>query len=126
VTREFFEDVRAHLRPGGVMVVNVGHVPGSDALEKVVSATLRAVFPTVIRDVVAPGNSLVLATAGPLTSLRAAAVEAGLPSDLRAVASLVADRMGPPLSGGSVYTDDRAPVEWLTDFSIVHYATSGG
>jgi spermidine synthase len=126
VTREFFENVRAHLRPGGVMVVNVGHVPGSDSLEKVVSATLRAVFPTVVRDVVGPGNSLVLATAGPLTSLPAAAAEAGLPSDLRSLSSLVADRIEPALAGGSVYTDDRAPVEWLTDFSIVHYATSGG
>ena len=27
------------------------------------------------------------------------------------------------LSGGSVYTDDLAPVEWLTDLSIVQYAT---
>ena len=48
LTREFFQNVRAHLRPGGVMIVNVGHVPGSDALERVVTATLRAVFPTVM------------------------------------------------------------------------------
>jgi spermidine synthase len=126
VTREFFEDVRAHLRPGGVMIVNVGHVPGSDSLEKVVSATLRAVFPTVIRDVVGPGNSLVLATAGPPAPLPASAARAGLPGDLRSLASDVANRIEPALSGGTVYTDDRAPVEWLTDFSIVHYATSGG
>jgi spermidine synthase len=126
LTREFFEDVRAHLRPGGVMIVNVGHVPGSDALEKVVSATLRAVFPNVIRDVVSPDNSLVVASAGPLSSLPAAVARAGLSSDLRSVASLVSQRIEPALSGGSVFTDDRAPVEWLTDFSIVHYATDGG
>ena len=35
-----------------MVIVNVGHIPGSDALEKVVSATLRAVFPIVVRDVV--------------------------------------------------------------------------
>jgi hypothetical protein len=27
------------------------------------------------------------------------------------------------LPGGAVYTDDRAPVEWLTDLSILRYAT---
>jgi spermidine synthase len=126
VTREFFQDVRAHLNPGGVIIVNVGHVPSSDALEKVVTATLHAVFPNVIRDVVSPDNSLVVASVGPLAPLGAAAAKARLPSDLRPVASLVARRIQPALSGGSVYTDDRAPVEWLTDFSIVHYATGAG
>ena len=44
LTREFFALMRAHLNPGGMVIVNVGHIPGSDALEKVVSATLHAVF----------------------------------------------------------------------------------
>jgi len=125
LTHEFFESVRAHLRSAGVFVVNVGHVPGSDALEKVVTATLRSVFPTVIRDVVSPANSLVLATAGSVSSLPVAAAHAGLPRGLRYLVPLVAQRLGPALSGGSVYTDDRAPVEWLTDLSIIHYATGG-
>ncbi len=30
--------------------------------------------------------------------------------------------MLPALPGGAVYTDDKAPVEWLTDLSILHYA----
>ena len=34
----------------------------------------------------------------------------------------VAARMAPPLRGGAVYTDDKAPVEWLTDLSILRYA----
>ena len=45
LTKEFFANVRAHLTPGGVMIVNVGHVPDSDALEKVVSATLARGIP---------------------------------------------------------------------------------
>jgi spermidine synthase len=126
LTREFFESVRTHLRPGGAIIVNVGHVPGSDSLEKVVSATLRAVFPAVMRDVVSSTNSLVLASAGPLSSLPSEAARAGLPRELGSLASEVSERTGPALSGGSVYTDDRAPVEWLTDFSIVRYATGGG
>jgi hypothetical protein len=33
-----------------------------------------------------------------------------------------ASRLGPALPGGEVYTDDRAPVEWLVDRSILGYA----
>ena len=32
-------------------------------------------------------------------------------------------RLEPPLAGGDVYTDDKAPVEWLIDKSIVDYAS---
>ena len=124
VTREFFASVRAHLRPGGVVIINVGHLPGSDSLEKVVSATLHAVFPVVMRDRVNDTNSLVIASAKPLSGARIiAAASAGLLSpDLGTLADTVGGRLGPALRGGAVYTDDRAPVEWLTDLSILRYA----
>jgi spermidine synthase len=117
VTREFFSLVRAHLNPGGMVVVNIGHLPDSDALEKVVSATLHAVFPVVVRDVVSDTNSLVGASARPLSF-----EDLAVPASLRPLARDVAARVGPALSGGAVYTDDRAPVEWLTDLSILKYA----
>jgi len=123
LTREFFETVREHLNPGGVLVVNVGHIPGSDALEKVVTATAHAVFPAVARDVVNESNSLVLASMDALSARRMLAESARLPPELRALASAVATRLGPALHGGTVYTDDLAPVEWLTDLSVIQYAT---
>jgi spermidine synthase len=116
VTREFFALIRSHLNPGGMVIINVGHIPGSDALEKVVSATLRAVFPVVARDVVSDTNSLVVG------SVRAVGGPTGVPSALQPLAGTVAARMAPALRGGAVYTDDRAPVEWLTDLSILSYA----
>jgi spermidine synthase len=124
VTREFFGLVRSHLNPGGMLIVNVGHIPGSDSLEKVVSATLRAVFGVVVRDVVSDSNSLVVASAAPVSYRRLAAAASGsrLAPELRSLALTVVGRMGPALRGGSVYTDDKAPVEWLTDLSIVRYA----
>ena len=123
VTREFFSLVRSHLRPGGVLIINVGHIPGSQALERVVTATLRAVFPVVMRDRVENANSLVIASTAALSSGRMRAAAAALPPALRQLAAKVAGRMGPGLRGGTVYTDDRAPVEWLTDLSIAQYAT---
>jgi hypothetical protein len=52
--------------------------------------------------------------------LRSAA--AGMPPELRAVALEDAARLEPPLRGGAVYTDDKAPVEWLVDKSIIDFA----
>ena len=123
VTREFFALIRAHLRPGGTVIINVGHIPGSDSLEKVVSATLRAVFPFVVRDVVSDRNSLVIASTQGLSGARILAARTVLPAGLDALAAAVGERLGPVLHGGAVYTDDRAPVEWLTDLSILQYAT---
>ena len=124
LTREFFDSARKHLRPGGVVVVNVGHLPDSNALEKVVSATLHAVFPVVMRDPVSATNSLVIATAklSSGTRITTAASRGELSPELVPLAGEVAARLGPALRGGTVYTDDRAPVEWLTDLSIVRYA----
>ncbi|MBV9164980.1 MAG: fused MFS/spermidine synthase [Solirubrobacterales bacterium] len=123
VTREFFALVRARLRPGGVVIINVGHIPDSRALEQVVTATLHAVFPVVMRDRVSADNSLVIGSAAPLTSRRMIQAARALPVSLRHLADKVAARMGPGLRGGTVYTDDLAPVEWLTDLSILQYAS---
>jgi spermidine synthase len=125
VTREFFALVRDHLRPGGMVIVNVGHLPESAALERVVSATLRAVFPVVMRDRVNSTSSLVIASTRPVSGSRmlATATAAQVAPSLRSLAAKVKQRLGSALRGGSVYTDDRAPVEWLTDLSILRYAT---
>ncbi len=123
VTKEFFTSARSHLNPGGALIVNVGHLPNSGALEQVVTATLRAVFPFVVRDPFSTTNSLVVASTGAVSSSRLVAAAGTLPPDLRGLAVQIAGRLGPGLRGGTVYTDDRAPVEWLTDLSILRYAT---
>jgi spermidine synthase len=122
VTHEFFALARAHLRPGGTLMVNVGHLPNSGALEKVVSATLRSVFPYVVRDPVSADNTEVVASTRPLSGASMLAAEDRVPPALRGLTASVAGRVAPALRGGPVYTDDRAPVEWLTDLSILRYA----
>jgi hypothetical protein len=71
-----------------------------------------------MRDVVSGSNSLLVASAAPLSFARLAAV----PPSLRRLGDTVAARTAPALRGGAVYTDDKAPVEWLTDLSILSYA----
>jgi spermidine synthase len=124
-TREFFAEVRDHLTPGGVVLVNVGHPSDSDTLEKVLSATMGTAFSTVVRDPVEPTNTVLVGRTGDLSATRLDAAARALPPDLATVASSAARRLAPALRGGDVYTDDRAPVEWLIDASIVHVAADG-
>jgi spermidine synthase len=120
-TREFFALMRAHLRRDGLVVVNVGHPEGSTTLERAVSATLRAVFPFVLRDPSEPTNTLLAASMTPISASALGASVAALPAELRPVALANGARLAPALLGGPVYTDDLAPVEWLVDESIIGY-----
>jgi hypothetical protein len=106
-----------------VLAINVGHPEGSDRLEKVLSATAGAVFAHVARDPMEPTNTILLASDAPLGPGELARAAGRLPGDLQPLAVSAATRLRPPLRGGEVYTDDRAPVEWLVDESLVHYAT---
>ncbi len=119
-TREFFELVRDRLRPGGSVIINIGHPSDSDGLEKALSATLGKVFAHVSRDPILSESSLVIASDSQLSA--EAVREAPLPGDLQPLAQASAARIEPGLRGGNVFTDDRAPVEWLIDASIVTYA----
>jgi spermidine synthase len=122
-TKEFFELVRERLRPGGVMIVNAGHPEGNDDLEKVLGRTIAEEFPTVLRDPIEPTNTLLVASEAPLSAQRLRRAIADLPRGLGALAATEASRLGPRLPGGEVYSDDRAPVEWLIDRSILGYAS---
>ena len=122
VTREFFELCRDRLERGGVLFVNVGHPEGNDDLERVATATLRRVFPHVMRNPTEDTNTLLVASERAPSARRLASAARRLPPELAAVGYQVAAQLRPPLRGGEVYTDDRAPVEWLIDRSLVSYA----
>jgi len=122
-TVEFFRLVRDRLAPGGALVVNVGHPKNEDGLEKVLSATIGDVFPHVMRDPLSNENSILVASEAPVSAGRMTRALPSLPAGLRPSVAAAAARLEPPLRGGDVYTDDRAPVEWLIDKSIVDYAS---
>ena len=121
-TEEFFALVRERLAPGGVVVVNAGHPEGNDDLEKVLGRTMSAAFPNVMRDPIEPTNTLLVGSEG---NLSADAIRTGtkrLPVEVANLGATEASRFGELLPGGEVYSDDRAPVEWLIDRSILGYA----
>jgi spermidine synthase len=124
-TVEFFELVRDRLNPGGVVVVNAGHPAGSTTLEKVLGATMAEVFGTVVRDPSQRVNTLLMGTDERADGRRLAAAVPSLPPELQPLGAAAAARIEPYLPGGAVYTDDKAPVEWLIDSSIVEFAAGG-
>jgi hypothetical protein len=73
-----------------------------------------------MRDPIEPTNTMLVGSRGDLSTNRLAT--AHVPPELRPTLQAATNQLGPALTGGSIYTDDKAPVEWLVDTSIVHYA----
>ncbi len=123
-TQEFFALVRDRLAPGGLVVVNVGHPEGSTSLEKVLGATMRAAFGSgaVWRDPSQRVNTMLVGTTSGDPAVRLRAASTSVPADLGPLVSIAAARLAPALTGGQVFTDDRAPVEWLVDLSLAEQA----
>jgi hypothetical protein len=108
-----------------MLVINIGHPEGSDELEKVLSATMGAELPNLLRDPSQDTNVMLAGSRVPISAARLRAAIPSLPARLRPVATATAARLDAPLQGGRIFTDDRAPVEWLIDTSIVEVAASG-
>jgi spermidine synthase len=121
-TREFFALAAQRLAPGGVTIVNVGHPEGGEELERVLGRTMATAFPRVLRYPIESTNTLLVGGDEGLSARRLAANAAGLPESLRPLAREALTGLAPRLPGGAVYTDDRAPVEWLVDSSLLEYA----
>jgi hypothetical protein len=120
-TKEFFELVRDRLHPGGIVALNVATTPDDHSLAEHIGGTLASVLPRVLAWQPLRFNQIVIGQNGsPLGSIRPAPGEVKpLVEDLRTNARAV----GP---AGDPWTDDRAPVEWITDRMIVEFAAEGG
>lgn len=121
-TKEFFELTRDRLAPHGILIINIGQPEGEDKLEKVLTAGVDESFAHSLRDPITSTNTMLVASRSPISAGRLRQAARTLPPELGPTASEAADRITGVKGGGPVYTDDRAPVEWLVDKSIVNYA----
>jgi spermidine synthase len=124
-TREFFELCRSRLAPGGLLAMNVGARDEAEALLQGFSATLKAAFPHVARYHIGNfdvpfTNYIYVAADGPLRP----PVRARVPRELWGVVLPQALRTWTDVEAGAgrVFTDDRAPVEMLTNQMILRVA----
>jgi spermidine synthase len=118
-TREFFRLAQSRLAPGGLIALNVATVPGDYRLAKGIETTLRSVFPRVYTWQALRFNRIVIGAHRELDVRRG-------PEPLQPLVGLLARDLRVSTARGESWTDDRAPVEWITDRMIVSYAAEGG
>ena len=126
-TREFFAAVKEHLRPGGVMALNVASVPGRRAA---LGGDREHAPSRVPAGLALAAAALQRAHAGlRLGDRPARSWPSGSRARLRTSAPLVPlfqDGLRPVAAVERPLTDDRAPVEWLTDRMIIDFIARGG
>jgi spermidine synthase len=121
-TREFFRLVRERLAPGGIVALNVATVPDDRSLEENLAGTLASELPSVHVWPALLFNHVVIGVNGELPST----VQPVPPDVLPLVDLLVHDLSAKVEPADEPWTDDRAPVEWVTDRMILVYAAEGG
>ena len=124
-TQEFWSLAISRLHPDGMVMANVGRVPGDNRLPDAIGGTMATRFASVYSWPVGKFNVIVAGFTRPVTRAQLVERLAALPPAL-APARGLAVHLQPIAPSNDPLTDDRAPVEWLTDQMIVQYAAAGG
>jgi predicted membrane-bound spermidine synthase len=131
-TREFFQVVHDHLTEEGVLVVNVGRSPTDRSLVDGLAVTIGTVFPSVhVMDVPGTFNAMIYASVQPTTTddlynnlLYLMTREEIHPLLLQSLVRVVTNERDTP-TGGMVFSDDWAPIEWITNNMVLNYVLFG-
>lgn len=130
-TQEFFEIVYQHLTEDGVLVINVGRAPNDRRLVEALSATILTIFPSLyVSDVPDSFNSILYATVQPtqvsnlLDNLAYLQNRNGVHPLLLYAAVTAAANLQPTPHSGRIFTDDLAPIEWITNNMVLRFIFS--
>ncbi|MDA8374452.1 MAG: fused MFS/spermidine synthase [Actinomycetota bacterium] len=121
-TKQFFELCRQHLAAGGTLAINLNATSSTAPLTQAMVRTLHAVFSHVYL-AKAPGtyNYFLVASEAPARLPAPSSV----PAFLRPVLARIATTWHQPKSTpGIVFTDNRAPVEAMTNQMIINHLLS--
>lgn len=124
-TKEFFSLIRSHMNADGVVALNTGHTSTDYRLVQAFVNTMSQVFPSVyVFNVPGTFNTEVMATMQPTTlaTFRSNLEQFAPTSVMGQVANEVLPNVavGHP-NGGIVFTDDRSPIEQITDQLLLNY-----
>jgi spermidine synthase len=131
-TQEFFQIAYNHLTDDGILAINVGRAPNDRSLINGLSTTIATVFPSIhIMDIPNTLNSIVYASKQPtrvddlFDNYNALNARGDVhPLLLTAISSAIVN-MQPGYESTQVFTDDKAPIEWLTNNLIVNFLLHG-
>lgn len=114
------------------MVINVGRAPNDRRLIEALASTILSVFPSVhVVDIPGTFNTIIYATVQPtvdenlLLNYGYLAARGNVPPLLLETAKTAAANLQPAPAPGPVFTDDLAPVEWITNDMILRFIFSG-
>jgi len=124
-TREFFTSIRSHLSAQGVVAINTGHTTHDFRLVQAFVNTMSQVFPSVyVFNVPGTFNTEVMGTMQKTSIDTFRSNLANFPPTT--VMGQVASEVVPVVTqgrpdGGLVFSDDRAPIEQITDQLLLNY-----
>lgn len=124
-TADFFKLCRERLAPDGIIALNVSTVPGDDRLSRSIAGTLATQFPLVKKWPALRFNQLVLGFARPVDDPTLVRRAGTAPGEVLQLTALLTGQWSDVEPMANYWTDDRAPVEWITDRMIVSYGVSG-
>ena len=131
-TVEFYQICFDHLTDTGVLAINVGSVPGDRRLINGLATTMATIFPSIhIMDIPGTLNTMIFATKQPTTAdnfatnlYRFSQRTDIHPLLLTAMQTTFAN-LKPGYETTQVFTDDRAPIEWIVNDMVIRFALSG-
>ena len=131
-TQEFFHIAADHLNPDGVLAINVGRAPGDRRLIDGFATTLGTIFPSIyVMDIPNTFNSMIYATLQPTDAINLeqnlATLTAGKDANVLLVDSitLTLSNLQAAPKNTVVFTDDRSPIEWITNTMILNFILQG-
>ncbi len=131
-TQEFFQIAADHLNPDGVVVINVGRSPGDRRLIDGLGTTLGTIFRSIyVMDIPDTFNSMIYATLQPtkVDNLEQNLSTLSLRKNINALLvnsmNLTLTNLQPAPKNTVVFTDDRSPIEWITNTMIMNFLLQG-
>jgi predicted membrane-bound spermidine synthase len=131
-TQEFYQICLDHLTNRGALTINVGSVPGDRRLINGLATTIATVFPSVfVMDIPGTLNSMIFATRQPTAASNFAAnlslfsQRADIDPLLLTSMQTTFANLKPGYQRTQVFTDDRAPIEWIVDDMVIRFALGG-
>jgi len=132
-TYEFFKDVHDHLEKDGVLVINVGRAPEDRRLINGLVGTIDDLFQSIyIMDVPNTFNSIIYATVQPtqvdnlFENYQILVNRDDLHPILEQAVAKTITNLKPLPSSNVIFTDDLAPIEWITNNMVFRYVILGG
>jgi len=131
-TQEFFQVLKDHLKEDGVMVINIGRSPGDRRLIDSLYSTIHTVFPSLyVTDLSDSFNSILFATNSTtsldnfLNNYLQLYGNPDTPVLLLQVMAATYDGLNENTQPATIFTDDLAPVERITNSMVMQFLISG-